>query len=85
MPAVGPASLCWQKEMPNKSIRYYVAEIKEDLFDIIVLCRWGTIGTSRGGAKSFPVTDLDKAHAKMDDIKKRRAQRGYREIATRQT
>jgi hypothetical protein len=31
-----------------------------------------------GGSKSYPVSDLSEAGLKMDEIKKRRAQRGYK-------
>jgi hypothetical protein len=72
------SSLYFEKVMPNKSIRYYKAFITRDLFDIVVLCEWGTIGTRLGGSKSYPVSDLSEAGLKMDEIKKRRAQRGYK-------
>lgn len=44
-------TLRWQKIMPNNSVRYYSAQITRDLFDLIIFCRWGTIGTKRGGFK----------------------------------
>ena len=47
-------SYYWKKAMPNNTVRFYKAEITEDLFDIIAYCQWGTIGTSRGGIKSYP-------------------------------
>ena len=71
------ATLYWEKEIPNKPARYYKAEITEDLFDIIVLCQWGTVGTSRGGSKSYPVQDIEHAYQRLKEIKKRRKQRGY--------
>lgn len=71
------STLYWEKQMPNFSTRFYKAEITQDLFDIVVYCRWGTKGTSRGGAKSYPVADVELAFEKLEEIKKRRKQRGY--------
>lgn len=73
----GSTSLYFEKVMPNNSIRYYKADITNDLFDTVVLCQWGTIGTNLGASKSFPVSDMRAAYSKMDEIKKRRLQRGY--------
>lgn len=66
-----------QKIMPNKSVRYYKAEITRDLFDLIVFCRWGTIGTKRGNVKSHVVESFEQANLVIDEIKKRRTSRGY--------
>lgn len=73
-------SYFWQKAMPNNTVRYYKASITEDLFDIIVYCQWGTIGTSRGGTKSYPVENDEQAFQKLDEIKRVRLQRGYEVI-----
>lgn len=71
------SGLYWEKNMPNKTIRYYCAEITRDLFDIIVFCSWGTKGTRTGGVKSYPFETINDANEMMDAITKRRAQRGY--------
>ena len=71
------STLAWQKVMPNNTVRYYLAEITRDLFDLIVFCRWGTKGSKRGGCKTYVVETIDEAALIMDDIKKRRASRGY--------
>ena len=63
--------------MPNNTVRFYKAEITEDLFDIIAYCQWGTIGTSRGGNKSYPAEKCEQAFQKLDEIKRVRLQRGY--------
>tara|TARA_B110000879_G_scaffold203179_1_gene280465 strand:- start:1797 stop:2051 length:255 start_codon:yes stop_codon:yes gene_type:complete len=67
----------WQKIMPNSTIRYYSARITRDLFDVIVFCTWGTMGSKRGGTKTHPVESMQEAKQLMDGILKRREQRGY--------
>jgi predicted DNA-binding WGR domain protein len=67
----------WQKIMPNNAIRYYSAHITRDLFDVIVFCTWGTIGSKRGGTKTHPVETSLEATKLMDSIFIRREQRGY--------
>lgn len=69
--------LYWQKIMPNSTVRYYSARITRDLFDMIVFCTWGTIGSKRGGTKTHPVETLQEARELMGGIIKRRGKRGY--------
>ena len=61
------------KSNAKQSVRYYLAEITRDLFDLIVFCRWGTKGSKRGGCKTYVVETIDEANIIMIDIKKRRA------------
>jgi predicted DNA-binding WGR domain protein len=63
-------SYYWQKAMPNNTVRFYNAEITEDLCDNIIYCQWGKIGTSRGGIQSYPAEKCEQACQKLDEIKR---------------
>lgn len=63
---------------PDKR-RYYRVMLGHDLFDAIVLhCVWGGLDSARGNDSHEVFSDATSAHEKLERIRKRRQQRGYR-------
>ena len=68
----------WCKKRWTTSTRYYVAEIKQDLFGAWLLERsWGGLRNHRGSQKSTLINDYDQALSLLQNIEKRRKARGY--------
>ena len=63
--------------MPDGAIRYYYINIEHDLFDQIVCCRWGTVGTNRGGRKIYVPANIEELQALLKQLAARRVSRGY--------
>ena len=63
--------------------RYYQAWLTEDLFgDWTVVTAWGGLGSRRGRARSTAVPSYEDGLARIEEIAKRRRQRGYRSVET---
>jgi WGR domain. len=63
---------------PDKR-RYYRVILSRDLFDATVLhCMWGGLDSATGNDSHEVFSDAASAHEKLERIRKRRQQRGYR-------
>jgi predicted DNA-binding WGR domain protein len=65
----------------EKGTRYYQAAISRDLFGVVVVKRWGRIGTRLGRMELIPCPDRDRAISELAAITKRRKARGYRLVS----
>lgn len=64
---------CWRTER-----RYYQAELMQDLFGTWLVKRsWGGLGSRARQSKTMPAADYDHALTLLEDVGKRRQQRGY--------
>ncbi len=62
--------------------RYYVVLVITDLLgDIVVVRRWGGLGSARGGAKNEPAGSMEEASARFERLGKVRVARGYARVA----
>ena len=74
---------CWQILRWRKGSRYYVAEVRQDLFGAWELARrWGRCGSRLGGERHDLAANPAKALAQLAAVAKRRQQRGYEEVNT---
>jgi predicted DNA-binding WGR domain protein len=63
--------------------RYYQAWLTEDLFgDWTLVTAWGGLGSRRGQARLTAVPSYEDGLARIEEIAKRRRQRGYRSVET---
>ncbi len=68
----------WLTYRWQKSNRYYVAELMQDLFGAWLLKRtWGSIDTHRGQSKTLYANDYDHALKLLQKLEKRRKARGF--------
>jgi len=62
--------------------RYYKIYVTKDLFNHYILtCVWGGVNSRLGNYKNYTFFNLNDANQFIDDISKRRLQRGYKKIA----
>lgn len=67
---------------PEKA-RYYKVFLDQDLFgDWIVIKVWGGIGSNRGRIHSTGVASYEAGIELVDEIARRRAQRGYASVTS---
>lgn len=70
--------LAWTK--PTKA-RYYQVFLGQDLFgDWTLIKVWGGIGSNRGRMHSTGVASYEAGIVQVDEIARRRAQRGYQPL-----
>jgi predicted DNA-binding WGR domain protein len=70
----------WQSRRFEKGARYYVAEVRQDLFGGWELARhWGRKASALGGGRALPYPAQADALAQLAAVAKRRASRGYHE------
>jgi hypothetical protein len=63
----------------EEKARYYQAWLIEDLFGgWTLITAWGGLGSRRGRARSTAVPSYEDGLARIEEIAKRRRQRGYR-------
>ena len=68
----------WLTYRWQKGNRYYVAELRQDLFGTWILKRtWGSIHTHRGQNMTLYADNYDHALKLLRDVEKRRKARGY--------
>lgn len=68
----------WTRYHWQTDRRYYVAEIKQDLFGTwLCQCLWGALNSHRGSSKTFMADDYPAALAQLEAIAKRWHRRGY--------
>ena len=68
----------WLTYRWQKGNRYYVAELRQDLFGAWLLKRtWGSIHTHRGHSKTRYADDYEQARKLLRDVEKRRKARDY--------
>lgn len=61
--------------------RYYRAQLLNDLLgDWVVISRWGSLDSDRGGSMMALVDSEAEGERKIDEIDKRRRQRGYEPV-----
>jgi len=69
----------WQRAYWITDRRYYVAEVKQDLFGAWVLERtWGSRFSQRGNCSTILAENYEDALARLAEVEKRRKARGYR-------
>ncbi len=69
----------WVTRIWETDRRYYVSEVKQDIFgQWILVKRWGSQFSRRGNSQTVVVGDRDRAVEMLDDVARRRAQRHYR-------
>jgi hypothetical protein len=74
--APSPKQRAWVN--PEKA-RYYQVHLAQDLFgDWPLITVWGGIGSNRGRLRSTGVASYEAGIEQVDEIAKRRSQRGYR-------
>ena len=62
-----------------KNNRYYKIIFQLTLLGTVdIICSWGRIGSNLGNYKIIPSKDKQDIELIIDDIKKRRRQRGYK-------
>ena len=58
--------------------RWYEAFVYRDLFDLVVVQRWGGKSNQRHGELTSPVDSLIEANKMLTQIERRRQLRGYK-------
>ncbi len=75
MPVVSELGQRWIN--PEKA-RYYRVVLEQDLFgDWSLIACWGALHSRRGGIRVTALASLDAGVEALDEIAKRRRQRGY--------
>lgn len=68
----------WRMERWETDRRFYVAEVRQDLFgNWIVMRRWGSLRTQRGNSMTVTAQDYGQARLLLEDVARRRKARGY--------
>lgn len=68
----------WCKKRWTTASRYYVVEIKQNLFgEWLIERRWGGLKNHRGNCQSTTTENYHHALSLLDSIEKRRKTRGY--------
>lgn len=62
----------WESET-----RWYEVSVYRDLFNLVVVQRWGGKSNQRHGERISPVDSLVEAHEMLNRIERRRQLRGY--------
>ena len=67
-----------QRWINAEKARYYRVVLEQDLFGVcnLIAC-WGGLHSRRGGMRVTALASLDAGVAALDEIAKRRRQRGY--------
>ena len=73
----------WQHLRWHKDTRYYEAILEQDLWgEWLLVRRWGRRGQRSGQSKATPCDSYEQGLRLLEDVSKRRTQRGYRLITT---
>lgn len=68
----------WITQRWQTARRYYVVEVTQDLFgNWLVKRSWGGLGSHRSNSVTMPANDYKQALKLLEDVAKRRQQRGY--------
>jgi len=68
----------WLTYRWQKGNRYYVAELRQDLFGVWLVRRtWGCVHSHRGQNMTLYADNYDHARKLLDDVAKRRKSRVY--------
>jgi hypothetical protein len=71
----------WRRRRWETDRRYYVAEVRQDLWGRWLLYRrWGSRTTARGNHQTLPADSYEEALALLAAPLGRGRQRGYREV-----
>jgi len=64
----------------ERGTRYYETTIQKDLFGWVVTRAWGSVGKRNGKIRNIPVRNVDAGIAYVQDVGRKRANRGYRPV-----
>ena len=71
----------WVTQVWETDRRYYIGEVKQDIFgQWILMKRWGSQFNRRGNSKTIHAGDYDNAVHLLKDVAKRRTARHYRSV-----
>lgn len=71
----------WVTRIWQTDRRYYVGEVKQDLFGRWVLMkRWGSLYSRRGNSQTIVARDYNAATRLLEDVAKQRQARHYRPV-----
>lgn len=71
----------WRMERWETDRRFYVAEVRQDLFGNWILIRsWGSLRTQRGNSMTVMAQDYCQARQLLEEVAKRRKARGYHHV-----
>lgn len=75
------AELKWIRLRWEKESRYYEAHLHQDLWGHWILTRvWGQRRSALGRVRHIPCASYEEGLIQLDQVRKRRKQRGYRAI-----
>lgn len=71
----------WVMRVWQTDSRYYIGEVKQDIFGQWCCHRsWGSRTSRRGNSMTRPANSYEKALALLEETDKRRKARGYQEV-----